>query len=238
MHTKLEQILCFVTLATILSACSVTRHSRTARHEQRSVSPHSVSTSDLTFIDDISIKEGKKATLHNVDAYRSKSHSSVSTKATELQQEFSKFLGMAPKDVMQNPTLWTFIDYWWGVPYHYGGTTKNGVDCSAFTQTLYKKVYQIQYLPRTARAQYKDSKKIKHIKDLKPGDLVFFKIHSRYISHVGVYLQNNKFVNATLSSGVTISDLTDSYWRRYFVGGGRLKETDNINISYNSPQGL
>ena len=66
--------------------------------------------------------------------------------------------------------------------------------------------------------------------DLKEGDLVFFKIHSRRISHVGIYLGNNKFAHAS-SRGVAISSLDDNYYSRYFYKGGRLMASfkDELN---------
>lgn len=228
MRTKLSPLLCFVTL-TILSACSFTRHSHTAR-EQDIPPPAPTAQSDLAFIDNISIHQHQTASMHNVDAYRSKISppAEIPAHASVLQIKFATFLDVPPTDVISNPDLWSFIDNWWGVPYRYGGESQNGIDCSAFVQALYSIVFGISSLPRTAQEQYNDSKKIKRIKDLKPGDLVFFRIHSRRrITHVGVYLQNNKFVNASSSSGVTISDLTDRYWKRYFVGGGRPNEADN-----------
>ena len=57
--------------------------------------------------------------------------------------------------------------------------------------------------------------------DLKEGDLVFFKIHSRSISHIGIYLGNNRFAHASLK-GVAISSLDDAYYSRYFYKGGRV----------------
>ena len=61
--------------------------------------------------------------------------------------------------------------------------------------------------------------------DLKEGDLVFFKIKSKAISHVGVYLGNNKFAHASSSRGVMISNLNEAYWKRYYYKGGRLLES-------------
>ena len=58
---------------------------------------------------------------------------------------------------------------------------------------------------------------------LKEGDLVFFKIDSKEISHVGIYLQNNKFIHATTKAGVMIDDLNEEYYRKYFKGGGAIK---------------
>lgn len=231
MTAKLSQLLCFVTL-TVLSACSFTRHSHTAR--EQAPPPSKVSTrSDLTFIDNISIHQNGKASVHNVEGFESKVPATPAhpIHASMLQRKFAKFLEVAPSQVIANPDLWSFIDNWWGTPYRYGGESRNGIDCSAFVQALYSIVFGISTLPRTAQQQYSDSRKIKRIKNLKPGDLVFFRIHSRHISHVGVYLQNNKFVNASSSSGVTISDLTDHYWKRYFVCGGEPKEA-NENMAF------
>ncbi|HEX7367081.1 MAG TPA: NlpC/P60 family protein, partial [Pelobium sp.] len=60
--------------------------------------------------------------------------------------------------------------------------------------------------------------------DLKEGDLVFFKIHSKSISHVGVYIGDHKFAHASSSRGVMISNLEEPYWQRYFYKGGRVLE--------------
>jgi lipoprotein Spr len=58
--------------------------------------------------------------------------------------------------------------------------------------------------------------------ELKEGDLVFFKIGSRSITHMGVYMGNNKFAHASSSKGVMISDLDEAYWRKYYYKGGRM----------------
>lgn len=104
-----------------------------------------------------------------------------------------------------------------------GGSTDNCIDCSAFVQVMYRDVYQVA-LPRTAQEQYGVSELIER-DELKEGDLVFFHTRGRKnsITHVGIYLQNNKFVHASTSNGVSISDLDESYWKPKFRGGGRLK---------------
>ena len=58
---------------------------------------------------------------------------------------------------------------------------------------------------------------------MKEGDLVFFKIGQSTVSHVGVYLANDRFVHASTSSGVMISDLNEAYWKKYYAGGGRIE---------------
>ena len=126
-----------------------------------------------------------------------------------------------PFDNVRNKNLNSFIAQWYGVPYLYGGTTKLGIDCSAFVQRLYEKVYQTE-LVRTANQQFSSSLYISDWSKLNEGDLVFFKIRSSAISHVGVYLGNGKFVHASTTKGVMISDLSDKYWTKYYVGGGKI----------------
>jgi cell wall-associated NlpC family hydrolase len=81
-------------------------------------------------------------------------------------------------------------------------------------------VYQ-QSLPRTAQEQYNAAEKVE-LEDLREGDLVFFNTSGKDISHVGVYLLNNKFVHAATSGGVMISDLNDVYWQPKYRGAGRM----------------
>ncbi len=126
-----------------------------------------------------------------------------------------------PEKEMTNKKLYKFIDEWYGVPYKFGGCTKSGVDCSCFTNQLFKEVFN-QTLARSSRDIYKESEKIK-TQALKEGDFVFFKINSQEVSHVGVFLTNSKFVHASTSKGVMVSDLNDAYYKKYYFGAGRTK---------------
>jgi lipoprotein Spr len=58
--------------------------------------------------------------------------------------------------------------------------------------------------------------------ELKEGDVVFFNIRTKRISHVGIYLMNDFFVHSSSSQGVMISKLTDAYWKKYYAGAGRV----------------
>ena len=126
-----------------------------------------------------------------------------------LQLKYSIKMDIAVESIVNIPLLQK-IDEWWGTPYNLGGSTKNGVDCSYFTLDVMKDIYNVN-LKRTAAEQYEQSTKIEW-NDLKEGDLIFCKADGRRnISHVGIYLANNKFAHASTSQGVTISDLSDPY---------------------------
>ena len=123
-------------------------------------------------------------------------------------------------EAVRNMRLFQYIDSWYGTPYCMGGSTKNCIDCSAFVQLFFSSIYGIT-LPRTARDQYKKSRRISRTK-LQEGDLLFYNTRGG-ISHVGIYLQNNRFVHAASSGGVMISDMFDPYWMRKFMGVGRIE---------------
>ena len=122
-------------------------------------------------------------------------------------------------ETITNPVLFGAIEKWWGTRYRYGGATEKGIDCSAYAGTLAHQVFGL-VLPRTARDQYANCIKLEK-EELLQGDLVFFNTRGG-ISHVGMYLGNGYFTHASTSIGVTISNLSETYWNKKFVGGGRL----------------
>ncbi len=117
------------------------------------------------------------------------------------------------------------ISDWIGTPYRFGGTTRQGIDCSAFMREIYRDALKIE-LPRTANEQFAFGKVIKE-DDLKFGDMIFFKTKGYApITHVGVYLGNDQFAHASSRGGVMISDLSSPYYTRTFKGGKRLTNSD------------
>lgn len=99
---------------------------------------------------------------------------------------------------------------WRGTPYRLGGTNRAGIDCSAFVQTTFLQQFGI-YLPRTTDQQIHAGKQIAKT-ELQAGDLVFF----RKGDHVGIYLEQNKFLHASTRVGVTISSMENVYWSRKY----------------------
>ena len=195
---------------------------------------------DLKFLDDISI-EVSAAPVPDQAAVASAKPVSLETKvyrkdetilspaeierAKTIQFKYALLLD-TEVELLKNMNLLQIIDEWMGVRYRLGGTNKAGVDCSALMQTFFTALYGIS-LPRTAKEQYNLSRKVSRT-DLREGDLVFFNTTGG-ISHVGMYLQNNRFIHAS-SAGVTISDLFDDYWMRRFIGVGRIDEISTSSV--------
>lgn len=130
----------------------------------------------------------------------------------------SQIMGVAIS-ATSNVKLFQFVYDWVGTPYRFGGSSKKGIDCSAFTKELYSKVFNLD-IKRNSRDIFSMVDPVGK-DDLKEGDLVFFKIHSRSISHVGIYLGDGRFAHAS-SKGVAVSNIDDPYYSRYFYKGGRM----------------
>jgi lipoprotein Spr len=139
----------------------------------------------------------------------------------------SQIMGVA-LSATSNMKLFHFVYDWIGTPYRFGGSSKKGIDCSAFTKQLYSEVFNLD-IERSSRDIFSTVSPVSK-DELKEGDLVFFKIHSRRISHVGIYLGNNRFAHAS-SKGVAISSLDDAYYSRYFYRGGRLLSSSKEQLS-------
>jgi lipoprotein Spr len=138
-----------------------------------------------------------------------------------IKDYLSQIMGVA-LSTTSNVKLFQFVYDWIGTPYRFGGSSKKGIDCSAFTKELYSKVFNLN-IERNSRDIFSMVSPVKK-DELKEGDLVFFKIHSRSIDHIGIYLGNNKFAHASLK-GVSVSNLDDDYYSRYFYRGGRLLDS-------------
>ncbi|MGB0789681.1 MAG: C40 family peptidase [Marinirhabdus sp.] len=153
-----------------------------------------------------------------------------SSKVKPIQLKYGSILGVDPKEIT-NEKVYHFIDEWMGTPYILGGESKRGIDCSAFAQYFYVDVYGYR-LERTANKMYtaKSTDKFVGQEFLKEGDILFFKkpkSKNETVTHVGVYLKNNKFVSASgyrgpeRITGVKISDLNHPWWQERLICAGR-----------------
>lgn len=159
---------------------------------------------------------------HQQTVTKSKDPSSTNPEKSShsIKKQYAIKLGVSESDI-KNEALYQFISEWQGVPYKYAGKDKAGIDCSGLTSTLYLKVYN-KTISSNTKALVGEVKKISE-SDLKEGDLVFFNTNGKSISHVGVYLQNHKFVHASTKKGVMISDMNEPYFKQTYVSSGRVK---------------
>lgn len=107
-----------------------------------------------------------------------------------------------------------------GAPYVYGGNSPDGFDCSGLVYYSYQAAGI--GVPRTTRAQYQASRPVS-ARELEPGDLVFFRLDGRAVTHVGLYRGNGEFIHAPATGKeVTMASMANRYWRERFVRGGRF----------------
>lgn len=118
-----------------------------------------------------------------------------------------------------NIKLYRLVADWYGVPHKDGGCEKSGTDCSCFVRMVIDEVYNKQ-LPRTTGEMYK--KVSEKNGKLKEGDLLFFNTKSKSVSHVGIYLKDDLFVHVSTSKGVMINNLNETYYRKTYVGSGKV----------------
>ncbi|MBY0481224.1 MAG: C40 family peptidase [Chitinophagaceae bacterium] len=232
---KKKDFLIFIGLLLIFSSC---RSFRQLSSKDNAVASNTVRKKANTgkkteFLDNIEVTPGTAVTTKHKSstAYTAVAKDNLVGSDTKfalqdagyLQLKFSVLIGVPVEDLSNIPLL-NEMDRWWGTKYCMGGVSENCLDCSAFTQIMMRDVFHVN-LPRTAQEQYDASMKVRSA-NLQEGDLVFFHTAGRSrknITHVGVYLQNNKFVHAATSGGVMISDLNEKYWEPKFRGGGRIK---------------
>lgn len=131
--------------------------------------------------------------------------------------EFTNNNYITKKSALNNE-LFDFYSKWEGVRYKLGGESKKGIDCSAFIQKAFKEKFDLE-MPRTTLLQSNIGKEIKK-DELEIGDLVFFKTGKS--KHVGIYIDNGKFMHASTKIGVTISDLDNDYFSKNYWKAQRI----------------
>ena len=248
-----KQIIPFITFLIFLSSCSTFKPLNFTSNRQ--VSSQHTGNSPTKFIDDISVTPqitvdktevkpelqlasgttrglsfietpAEKQEAQEVSQFLASRRTSVTEAVSQVQLKYAALLNTEIES-LPSKTLLDNVDEWYGVRYRTGGNTKNGVDCSGFTVAVYAAVYGIM-LPRVSRDQYRTSRKISTT-ELQEGDLVFFNTNGRGVSHVGVYLGNNKFIHASVSKGIMVNGLFESYYLKRYVGAGRIDDKQTVS---------
>jgi cell wall-associated NlpC family hydrolase len=148
----------------------------------------------------------KKATYHH------NRHTNNNNNTSQI--DATKYL----KD--HNSKMTNYCISWVGVPHKMGGTDKSGVDCSGFVKNVYQDVFGIT-LPRTSGDMEKTVNIVDNQDDLQEGDLVFFNGGSgNKVNHVGIFINEDKFIHASTSKGVIVSSLKEKYWQNSYRSGG------------------
>lgn len=126
-------------------------------------------------------------------------------------------------DRHDNKKLYKELKRWLGTPYVYAAhTCGEGTDCSGMVMEVYQAVYGIKVHRNTAKMLEQNCRVI-DLDDLREGDLVFFCTNSDgRVSHVGIYLKDNKFVHASSSRGVAVDDLRQNYYATHFHAAARV----------------
>jgi len=212
-HTASTVSACALALVFLFSSCSSSQQfAQPSLSQKVSAQPG--------YLDDLSLKGPERSLSLSTERSHFGGLSPEAAKGNSLRAKYAAILSVLPQSI-SNLALYRFIDEWYGVRYLFGGTTKEGIDCSAFVQKLYEQVFGVNLL-RTALAQVETTSLITRKELCREGDLVFFKIKRGKISHVGLYLMNDFFVHASSSQGIMISSLDDAYWSKHFACAGRV----------------
>lgn len=250
-----KQLLPALAFVILLSSCTAIKPLNFTSN--KSVASTSEKNSQARFIEDISMtpkSTGEKTRLREEPPISRRSNSGYSYSETPAEKQDNReidnlvaarhSLGVEAASQVQlkyavllnteveslpSKALLENVDEWYGVRYRRGGTSKSGVDCSGFSFAVYMAVYGIA-LPRVSREQYRISRKVSTT-ELQEGDLVFFNTTGSGVSHVGVYLGNSKFIHASVSKGVMVNSLFESYYLKRFIGGGRIDDKQIVSNS-------
>jgi cell wall-associated NlpC family hydrolase len=126
---------------------------------------------------------------------------------------------VTPAGIERDRVLLDIVDLL-GTPYRYGGSDRDGIDCSGFTARVYRGA-SLPALQRSTREQFRQGRPVQR-DSLQFGDLVFFNTTGDSPSHVGLFIEDNVFAHASVTFGVTLSSLQSTYYRERYIGARRV----------------
>lgn len=156
--------------------------------------------------------------INNTSANTNKINLPLEKKNLPLEKNLTIIEEVKNNSANINKKIMHFYNEWKDVKYKFGGNSKKGIDCSAFTQRIYKEKFNIK-IPRTTRTQVKAGKEITKAK-LELGDLIFFKT-GKVDRHVGVYMGNGDFMHASIK-GVKLSKVDKPFYKKAYWTSRRI----------------
>jgi cell wall-associated NlpC family hydrolase len=159
-----------------------------------------------------------KPSIHHNASLNNTQNIKKLNKSKEENNIFSQSSSYVSKKENISNNLLSFYKDWEGTKYRLGGTSKKGIDCSSFVQLAMKNSSNVT-LPRSTKEQINIGKTISK-NELQMGDLVFFK--TGRTNHVGIYIEDGKFMHASTKIGVTISELDNTYFKKNYWKAQRI----------------
>lgn len=176
---------------------------------------------EATVAEEPAPRVAKRVILRNSDLFNEKDYEQSLAELTDPDPsqpvDLTKNLELKTDNVkMLKSKAYGFL----GIRYRFGGSSRNGIDCSSFVQQVFREMDVS--LPRTAREQFEVGNEVSP-GDLQKGDLVFFRTYASYPSHVGIYLGNSKMIHASSRDRrVVVSTMNTPYYRSRFIGAKRI----------------
>lgn len=188
--------------------------------EEKSTNP--IQESSKTYV----VKSGDSlwriATNNHLTVAQLKSYNNLTTDSIYVGQvlKLTSTISSEPeiKTGLNADALITEAKKYIGVPYVWAGSSPTGFDCSGFLHYVYNKVGVT--IPRTVASLWSSTVSVS---TPQKGDLVFFTTYAPGPSHAGIYMGDNKFIHASSSAGVTITDMNNSYWKARYLGARAIK---------------